>query len=362
MSKAQSRRQFGRLPYEIVDRGGMIHLGASEMRVYLALLIGANANGVTCPSLATLARRAGCSTRTVSRVVSKLASKGFIELAKGGGRGRSSTYSINENHDTLSVTLLDPQTTTPRVSTFVGNKPRHPDTNTTTSSDLNHDRFELNHDTLDVSLTEEQIEQTEQRAASPPAAAVVEVDDRKTQAIAALTAAGIGEPSRSRLASRGIITAAMVAKVIADLGTTAGPGLIVRAVTEHADRDEQTAVDKAKREQAQAERERVRIEAVEALESEHKAKAKEHRAEVDAWWAGLDATEKRRRTEAGIPSPHPCRRRMDGEHTGICPEAGRSAPLVYLAWKNWREVQELIANRITHTPRTGPIQGRSSQS
>lgn len=328
-------RQFGRLPYDIVDRGALIHLGATELRVYCALLIGANAKNKVMASQATLARRAGCAERTVRRTIPKLSDKGFVTVSAGGGRGRSSVYTVNENPDTLGVPLCEPKTRTPKVSTFPDPKPGQNDPETRTNEHLNPDNLDPKpgHPGCPPYRLTESTEQ--QRPASPAAAE----DDsaRRNQAIAELTRAGVGDPTRAKLADNPAVTARMV-KRIRDASPAAGPGLIVQQIRAEVDKAEQRGLDKAERHQREQAREQARADALAALERDAEQDAEDNRAEVTAWWDGLDEQGKRQWGNSAIPSPHPARKSMSGEDIGSCPEAGRSLALRYLAWARWREV------------------------
>jgi DNA-binding MarR family transcriptional regulator len=87
------RRPFTMVDNKVVDDES---IGMREKCVYLAISRHAsNDNGTCYPSRIRLAKRAGCSIRTVDRALGELEKRGYIKIQPG-YEGRANNYSLSD--------------------------------------------------------------------------------------------------------------------------------------------------------------------------------------------------------------------------------------------------------------------------
>ena len=81
----------------------MPELNGTNLLVMLALSDHANDDGVCWPSIKSLAKKSRISTRQAKRVVKDLVERGYVRIAeKGGGRGKTTVYVMNQKGDVVS--------------------------------------------------------------------------------------------------------------------------------------------------------------------------------------------------------------------------------------------------------------------
>ena len=176
-------QQFGKIPTGVVLAGRLAGQTRSGLAVYLVLA--ATGQGwVASPSVATIAAATGCSRRTVQLALRALESSGLIRATGRPGGGAIS----------YEITTSEAQPGAPRGATG-GATMRSPDCAHTELTDLTE--------------------------AAEPAAGLISI----------LEGAGIGEPTRGKLAddlARRGVTRGDVATTISDTRSAGGgPGLIV---------------------------------------------------------------------------------------------------------------------------------------
>ncbi len=158
--------QFGRIPYDVVDAGGVAAMRAHPTDALVYLVIAAHVNGKSwsCAlGVSRIATLAGVSKRTVQRSTSHLATLGLITVAKGGGRARCNRYTVVTNctgkPGRLHVSLSCEKPGHPDV-TLSAKEPGHPATETRTPAGPKRDTQIPKPRHPSVRPTEEQREQT----------------------------------------------------------------------------------------------------------------------------------------------------------------------------------------------------------
>lgn len=229
--------QFGRVPYAVIASGALCRLRRNELAVYVVIAAHVNRDWWATLTTERLADFGGMSQRTARRVTAQLAARGLLTVARGGGRGLANTYTLATNPDSIAVTVLGSRKRYAAIVTC-GNPDKSPSKPGQLASETVSDGAP-NPDTQGVRRTEEQIEQSNRRPPAGRAAAAADElqgrNDADSKAdpgvIEALTAAGIGEPTRGQLATLPGITPQLVRDAAERVNAKGGgPGLAVNAI------------------------------------------------------------------------------------------------------------------------------------
>lgn len=86
---------------------------SGSLLVLLALADWSNEEGISWPSMETLATKTRIERRSAQRIVRQLASDGYIKIEEGGGRGKQHRYIIQTEKMTNCRPLCELQTATP---------------------------------------------------------------------------------------------------------------------------------------------------------------------------------------------------------------------------------------------------------
>lgn len=327
-NKVNEQVQFGRVPTAVIASGAFGPLSPAAGSVYLRLCAASNREWQCSVGQRRIASDMGLHIDTVNEAIKSLHDAGLI-VHHNPGNGRRSTYTITTNRS--------------------GESERFEANNRSGKSERSKGQaFGFSEQTVRIEqgnrsgesehVQIEQINQTEGCAAAD--------DERFRQVIEALGKAGIGEPTRERLAKNPYVTA----QLVEDLATTAsynrwGIGLIIRKIEERAKHDQAKHQTEEERQRKADQRERRRIDALRRLADELADEAAPHQALADAWWEALSDDEKRAYCDWGIPNIHPARERQDGVHRGRCMEAHNLPPLRYAAWKAVKEAEDARKQR-----------------
>lgn len=202
--------RFGRVPIAATRRHLPAMTGA-DAKVTLALACYADRGFACRPAVQTLAADTRLDRRTVQRCLNRMSAIGFLELDRGGGRAHANTMRMvagpPENSGT-SAALSDGETaaTQPPIATTKGGitvpKGRRGDPETAARVPPEQNRTELN---------------SSRAAAAADLAIEPEPEPDQTgpdaELLAALAAAGVGEPKRGELARRPGVTPDLVRRV-----------------------------------------------------------------------------------------------------------------------------------------------------
>lgn len=227
---------------QYIESGQFAELDGGEAKVLCSLIKHANRRTLLAwPGPDTIADDVGRDVRNVRRALRRLEDKGLIKLqVKGGGRTKSNVY-----HMTIKEGACAPL--------FDGQK-----------GGVGAQKGGPMRTKRGAHAPPEQCRTVDEQQQGPAAAAGAPPDQQTRQALAA---AGIGEPTRSKLASTRGVTPALI-RSVTESAQGAGPGLIVTRIREQAD--------------ASAEAARQRDEAQAALD----------------WWAGLSDEQRAAEREA----------------------------------------------------------------
>lgn len=196
-----SSGRFGKLFWSAVEAGLLRNLTGMELRAYCAVSAHADRHGVAFPSSETIAKLLGIEdARTVRRALASVVQKGFLQIAaQGGGRSRSTAYRVVANWGGRNPVCDENRG---NLAPVTGTKPGQNKTETGASECRNRGSG--------APPTEgTKIEQQHSEVSAEPAAGKNSPSEEKTNRLA-LAAAGIGEPTRSRLASRSGVTPTVI--------------------------------------------------------------------------------------------------------------------------------------------------------
>lgn len=228
---SDSKVQFGRIPYEMIVSGALVGLIRSDLATYLVIAAHANAQWSAAISIETIADQGGMGESTARKAAQRLQDKGRIDIMPGGGRGRTNTY----------VIVTDPA----RLDSYSKEKPCRPGDTVSDGKGCHNgaERVSKSHQKGVISTpkpchlgdtrTEEQIEQTNRRAADAAVAGVDHLGQptEHDTILAALMDAEIAEPTRSQLVSMPGVSAALVERVNRETRATGGrTGAVVENV------------------------------------------------------------------------------------------------------------------------------------
>ncbi len=217
--------QFGRLPYGVVEAGGLAGLSRNELAAYAVIVAHAGGDDWSAhPSIDRIAKLGGMSTRTVTRVVGRLAEKGLIRITLGGGRGRANTYAVIRNPDSLSVTLSpdgNPDKSVPEPCQSDARTPtsasQYPDSKVAPQQNNRENTATDSGPAATADAGAHAHEDVKEAIANTDLAAVAEAKERETDRqnaiVNALVEAEVSEPTRSELADTRGISPEMIRQV-----------------------------------------------------------------------------------------------------------------------------------------------------
>lgn len=243
---------YGRVPYAIVDAGGLAKMKPADVAVYLVLCAHADQEWQAYPGLNRIAHLTGLSRAAVCVATRRLAQLGVIRITRGGGRGRASCYAL----------VTDPVNSQPPLTVSCDKNSQHP--NTVSPETVNDGAPKLStpaRETVNAGAlncqrpltpTDKNIKEQQQNtgdAAAPGCAGGTEDAGPGDPIGDALVLCGIGEPTRSGLADklRGVrdatIKIARAAREANDRGK--GVGALVRDLEALADAERVRAAQRA---------------------------------------------------------------------------------------------------------------------
>jgi len=264
--------QFGRVPYAMIDAGGLRKMRGGDAAVYVAIAAHVKPDWTAAVGQRRIAKVTGFYAGRVSESIRRLADAGLIEVVKASGtRPATIRLCVTAEPSAKPIASAPAEPSAKPIASA----PAGP-----SATDAQRSGFEgaaLGFSSPSARAAPEQNRRTEKEQKQQPAAAIVRE----------LTKAGIGEPKRSQLASLPGITVAIVRAAAEHANRHGkGPGIVVleveqRAAKALADADAATAACE-RREREQAER------------REHEAAVMRERAEVLAWRDALPHEERLR--------------------------------------------------------------------
>lgn len=264
-------------------------LSASEMRTYLAIALHADANGRCWPAIDRIAELSGAHVKTVGKAISKLKQCGLLQVEKnGGGRSKSNRYRLLNPREPAEVSSSNP----PPSDGGLSNK---------TSADWSPNPRQMVPQTSAKRRGEQTREQTNKQQAAPVG------DDALVQA---LTAAGVGEPARSKLAQLDLTP-----EIVRSVQTTCRArgketGAIIRELQARAEQRHAQADQTSRRDRVIADKQQKARNEAETLRREQEDRKQ--------WYRALSDSERevlRRDAEAWLET-HPLGPEPNGQDAG----------------------------------------------
>lgn len=284
MSDEKAQLGYGKLPTAVCTGGALEKLCRNELAVYLQIAAYIDGSSWDAwPSVATIARAAGCTRRTVQRSVAKLEKRGLIRVTTGGGRKGPNVYRLTTEWITEGADGdgggrqscdagggVKSVARGGRQNDFEGaSKPTGGGVKTSPRGRQAHD-----------TRTAQQQEQQNSRGTAAGASDENGRPEKNNGHLrSTLVAAGIGEPTLSQLAAEPRLTVGIVQDIAGESRSRGkGPGIIIENI--------RTALEAAEADRQGRQREKNAAADAKAKEVAAESKARRTEEKAERWIAG----------------------------------------------------------------------------